>query len=242
MARLSGSVERVCVWLGGALFVASLACFAYFYLIQWTSFHEPLVPVLGHDGIAVDPRQAAAVDALLLTLFAAHHSVFARQSAKEWLARVVPVRLLRTTYVCVASLLLCAVCLLWQPIDRDIYFVTGWRTAPFVGVQLFGLWLAAQSVRAIDAFELAGIRNQSSSSLQIAGPYRVVRHPLYSGFLLAVLGVAHVTADRLVFALFALAYIVVAIPWEEQALSETYGSDYHAYRQRVRWRLVPYVY
>jgi methanethiol S-methyltransferase len=239
MLTMSNGIERVCVWLGGAIFVASLACFAYFYLIQWTSMRRAFVDLLGPG--AVDPRQAATVDALLLTVFAVHHSLFAREPVKQWLARAIPAGLIRTTYVSVASLLLCAVCFLWQPIGRDLYLVTGWGAALFAGVQLFGVGLIARSVRGIDALELAGIRS-GPSPLQVEGPYGSVRHPVYSGFLLAVLGAAHMTADRLAFGLFSCAYIVVAIPWEERALEHTYPDEYDAYRRRVRWRVVPYLY
>src|SRR5947209_3424456 len=95
--------DRPFVWLGGALFAASLAACAFRYLFVWGSSGD------GH----VD---AVAPNALLFGLFAAHHSVFARERAKERLARLVPEHLLRSVYVWTASVLLLLVCALWQPV------------------------------------------------------------------------------------------------------------------------------
>ena len=50
------------------------------------------------------------------------------------------------------------------------------------------------------------------------------------------------TATRAVFAVISCAYVAVAIAWEEAGLIETFGSDYEAYRRRVRWRMIPFVY
>lgn len=237
-------VERTYVWAGGASFVLSLTLCAYSYLVLWSS-GEPALPQVLHrwQQPSAGPVGAAAIDGLLFALFAAHHSLFAREPVKQRLARAIPERLLRPTYVLTSSLLLSAVCLLWQPIGGDLYREAGWRVAAHASIQLFGVWLIWRSVGAIDALELAGIRRRSSSDrLQMAGPYRVVRHPLYSGWLLVVFGAAHMTGDRLAFAAFTAAYLLVAIPWEERALAETFGADYQAYERRVRWRLVPYVY
>src|SRR5207245_11624808 len=105
------------------------------------------------------------------------------------------------------------------------------------GVQLAAVWLVAQSVLAIDALELAGIRRQSApDALQVGGPYRWVRHPLYLGWLLAVFGPAHMTGDRLAFATISSLYLVVAISWEERSLVRAFGPRYEEYRQQVRWR------
>jgi protein-S-isoprenylcysteine O-methyltransferase Ste14 len=109
-------------------------------------------------------------------------------------------------------------------------------------VQLTGLWFIAVSVRAIDALELAGIRESSNTGLQVGGPYRLVRHPLYLGWVLAVFGAPHMTGDRLTFAIVSSMYLVVAVPWEERSLERAFGESYRHYKQRVRWRMLPFVY
>jgi methanethiol S-methyltransferase len=223
-------IERVFVWLGGVVFVGSLGFCAYAYSVRWS------VP---HPG----DSSALVFDAVLFSVFAMHHSVFARTPVKDWLSRLVPERLLRSVYVWIASLLLVTVCAAWKPIGGKVYEHAGWLGVPHALVQLVGIWLIARSVRTIDPLDLAGIRRQSASEgLQIGGPYRLVRHPLYLGWLLAVFGAALMTADRLAFAAITTAYLVIAIPWEERSLRAAFGSEYERYSHLVRWRLVPFVF
>lgn len=225
--------DRLFVWSGGALFVLSLTACAYAYVVVWAS------PAAGGGAWT-----SVAINTALFTVFALHHSLFARESLKGQVARIVPDRLLRSFYVWIASLLLLVVLASWQPIAAgDAWAVAGWRAAVHASVQLGGVWLIARSVATIDPLELAGIKPPSGSdSLQIAGPYRWVRHPLYLGWLLAVFGAAHMTADRLTFAAITSAYLFVAIPWEERSLLRMFGEPYARYQRTVRWRIIPYVY
>ena len=222
---------RAFVWVGGGLFVASLALTAFVYLWPFGAS----TPFAGWGG--------AAFDGLLFLVFAAHHSGFARDSVKDMVAARVPERLIRSTYVYIASELLIVVCLLWRPVGGVVYTATGAVFALLAAVQLLGLGFIAASVRAIDGLELAGIREPAANTaLQVAGPYRVVRHPLYLGWMLAVFGTPHLTGDRLAFAIVSSAYLVVAVPWEERSLERVFGESYRRYQQRVRWRVVPFVY
>jgi protein-S-isoprenylcysteine O-methyltransferase Ste14 len=218
-------------WSGGAIFVIALAVCLWCYLfvlgesrpwLGWTPF---------------------GVDALLITVFAMHHSVFARAGVKRWMARAIPEPLLRSVYVWIASVLLIGVCLLWQPVGGEFYASSGWRAALHAAVQLAGIAVIAQSVRAIDPLELAGIRPPSGSDgLQIDGPYRLVRHPLYFGWMLASFGAAHMTGDRLTFAALTSLYLAMAIPWEERSLVAAFGDAYRRYQRQVRWRMIPFIY
>jgi protein-S-isoprenylcysteine O-methyltransferase Ste14 len=244
-------MERLLVWLGGALFVASLTYCAYSYLFVWGMAWNPAYWVV-HDWHGnttsvgwyhFNPTASIALNTLLFGLFAIHHSVLARETVKARLARAVPERLLRPVYVWTASALLILICALWRPVGGEIYHVTGWRAVAHACVQLGGVLMIALSVRAIDPLELAGIRTpQTRESLQITGPYRWVRHPLYLGWMLAVFGAGHMTGDRLAFAVITSAYLVIAVPWEEQSLKDSFGQDYFDYTRRVRWRIVPYVF
>ena len=230
-----GKLARLFVWAGGVMFVSALAAAAYIYLIRWaTPSSHPV------------HATAILVDLALLTVFATHHSVFARESTKRRMAAVVPEHLSRSVYVWTASLLLIGALTFWQRVGGDLYAVTGWRAMLHAGVQLAGLWMIARSVARIDGLELAGIRqaaaHEASQTLQTGGPYRWVRHPLYLGWVLATFGAAHMTADRLTFAVITAAYLAAAVPWEERALVRAFGDDYARYSKRVRWRIVPYVY
>jgi protein-S-isoprenylcysteine O-methyltransferase Ste14 len=184
-----------------------------------------------------------AFDAALITVFALHHSLFARERIKEWLARSAATSLLRSVYVWVASLLLMLVCVLWRPIGGEIYHATGIRAIAHAAIQIAGVWITARGVARIDPLELAGIRPAAGTErLQVTGPYRWVRHPLYLGWMLAVFGTAHMTGDRLAFAAITTIYLVVAIPWEERSLLKSFGDDYARYVRDVTWRMIPFIY
>jgi protein-S-isoprenylcysteine O-methyltransferase Ste14 len=224
------SSDRLFVWAGGVMFGGSLAFCAYSYLVRWAVPYD------------VD-WAASGFDAIVFSVFALHHSLFARTRAKDRLARLVPDRLLRSVYVWIASLLLVAVCVLWRPIGGVVYHHTGWIAVGHVVVQVLGVLIVAQSVRTIDALELAGIRSQSDAAgLQVVGPYRLVRHPLYLGWILVVFGAGLMTGDRLAFAAITTLYLVLAIPWEERSLRAAFGSDYERYMRHVRWRMIPFIY
>jgi protein-S-isoprenylcysteine O-methyltransferase Ste14 len=229
--------DRLFVWTGGALFIASLATVAWWYA-------GPLGRANRAPGTSTG--MALALDAVLFSVFALHHSLFARTPLKNAVARLVPASLLRSIYVWIASLLLVTLCALWQPVGGVLYDANAWLTVVLVIVQLTGLGLIARSVAAIDPLELAGIRHTDAdkepSPLQTTGPYRLVRHPLYLGWMLIVFGPALLTGDRLAFAAFSSFYLVVAIPWEERSLTAAFGQEYVRYTRQVRWRVIPYVY
>jgi methanethiol S-methyltransferase len=226
-------LERTFVWLGAGAFVLALAATGYSFLVLWQ-------PGLVAANVS---WTNAAVDAALFAAFAAHHSIFARAGIKAHLARAVPDRLIRAIYVWTASLLLLAVLAWWQPVGGLLYRISGaWLLGPAVA-QVAGVLLIARSVRVIDALDLAGVRDSAAAAgLQVRGPYRFVRHPLYLGWVLVVCGTAAMTGDRLAFAVYSVAYLIVAVPWEERSLRHAFGAEYVRYSRRVRWRIVPYVY
>jgi len=222
---------RAFAWLGGGLFVASLSTCAWTYGF-----------VMGRR-LPAAGLSALAVDAALVTIFALHHSLFARERVKAWLSRSLPASRLRSVYVWVASVLLILVCLLWRPIGGEVYAASGVAALALAAVQLAGLGITARGVARIDPLELAGIRPASQTEgLQVTGPYGWVRHPLYLGWLLMVFGAAHMTGDRLAFAATTTVYLVIAIPWEERALRRTFGDAYARYARAVRWRMIPFIY
>jgi protein-S-isoprenylcysteine O-methyltransferase Ste14 len=233
MELMPARLERAFTWLGGAAFVSSLALAAYVFLVRWGH---------GSDGEVVD-WSAVWLNTAAFTVFAAHHSAFARTGVKAALARTLPDRLLRSVYVWIASGLFMAVMAWWQPIGGVLYHVTGNWAVGMALVQASGVLLTAVAVRAIDALDLAGIRQAPvRQDLQVRGPYRLVRHPLYLGWVLVVFGTAHMTGDRALFAGLSTLYLIIAIPWEERSLRAAFGDAYARYAARVRWRILPWVY
>jgi methanethiol S-methyltransferase len=223
-------IQRAIMWAGGAAFVASLALCALTYTVTFGRAH----PFRGWPPLAAD--------AALFMLFALHHSLFARERMKRAVADAVPPRLVRSLYVWTASICLALMCLLWQPIGGNAYDTQGPPAFAHAVLQLAGVWLVAQSVAKIDALELAGIRPPAGGGLQTDGPYRLVRHPLYLGWMLIVFGAARMSGDRLAFAALTTAYLVIAISWEERSLTLSFGDEYVRYKALVRWRLIPFIY
>ena len=178
-----------------------------------------------------------------LLLFAAHHSVCARESVKQALARVFPERLLRSIYVWVASLLLLAVYVWWQPVLGLLYRVDGVGSLVLRLAQCAGLGLTISAATAMRPLELSGITPpRTDEPLVVRGTYGLVRHPLHLGWVLMVFGTPAMTGDRFVFAALTTCYLIVALRWEERALEQTFGAAYADYVARVRWRIVPYLY
>ena len=74
------------------------------------------------------------------------------------------------------------------------------------------------------------------------GPYSVVRHPIYSGLLLAVIGTALVVGEvrGLVAVTIAFTAWLAKLRTEEAFLMEQFGSQYEEYRRHTR-ALVPFI-
>lgn len=220
-------------WLATAAFGLSLAYFLYAYLFLF-------------DGTS-GSRYGLAVNVVLFTLFALHHSVFARTGIKAGLRARLPARLERAVYTLVASILFAAVCWLWRPLEGTAWTLPwGWRWVGY-SVQLAGIVLTLIGARALDIRELSGVRQvvpekAHALALKTNGLYGFVRHPLYFAWVLLVFGAPQMTMTRLSFAVVSTLYLAIAIPFEERSLVETFGPDYASYREKVRWRMMPGIY
>jgi methanethiol S-methyltransferase len=231
---------RAFAWGGAVLFAASLAYFLFTYAFTYGE---------NQDAATVGP--AITWNLTVFTVFALHHSVFARERVRAFVARTVPVSLERSVYVWIASLLFIAVCSLWRPVGGVAWSIApplGWLA---YGIMAVGVWLSVRSATVIDVWELAGVRqtnpksqipNPKSGEFKTSGPYGFVRHPIYLGWFLMVFGVPLMTGTRLVFAIVSCAYLLIAIPMEERTLRRSSAGKYDDYMRLVRWKLLPGVY
>ena len=187
--------------------------------------------------------EALAVDVGLLALFAVQHSVMARRWFKERWTRIVPVPLERSTYVLLSSLALLLMFWQWQPMGGTVWSVEDPVAAAGLRVLFgFGWALVLVCTFLIDHFDLFGLRQVSRFLLgrpdapvafTTPGPYRLVRHPLYVGWLFAFWMTPTMTLAHLVFAITTTLYILVAIQFEERDLVHAHGQAYEDYRRRV---------
>ncbi len=92
-------------------------------------------------------------------------------------------------------------------------------------------------------YQLGGSTPRSADKLVVAGPYRLIRHPMYTAALVIALGLACLVQSLAFFAVFCiyLVLILALVPTEEDALRTAYGEQYGVYRQRTR-KLIPFVY
>jgi protein-S-isoprenylcysteine O-methyltransferase Ste14 len=179
----------------------------------------------------------------LLGLFAIQHSVMARPTFKQMWTRWVPVPVERSTYVLFSSLALIVLFWQWRPLGGVLWDVS----APTGRAALYSLYAAGWGVLLlstflINHFDLFGLRQvwlhlrgREYTPLRFRTPllYRVVRHPLYVGWLLIFWSTPLMTTAHLVFAVMTTAYILVAIQFEERNLIDEHGDRYRDYRDQV---------
>ena len=186
--------------------------------------------------------EAIVVDLLLLGLFAVQHSVMARPAFKRWWTQFVPPPIERSTYVLFASAALALLFWQWQPLGGPLWAVGGAAGIALQVVSVTGWGLVLVSTFLINHFELFGLRQSFAPLLGLRdvepvfrtpGLYRVVRHPIYLGFLLAFWATPVMTAGHLLFALMTTGYILVGIMLEEHDLVEMFEGEYRDYRHRV---------
>jgi protein-S-isoprenylcysteine O-methyltransferase Ste14 len=186
--------------------------------------------------------QALLINVGLLGLFAVQHSVMARPRFKRALLRIIPRAAERSTYVLASSAALILLFWQWRPLGGVVWDIQHptWRAVAYAAFA-FGWLLVLVTTFLINHFDLFGLRQvwlhlrgQEYRPLRFVtpGPYRLVRHPLYVGWLFAFWAAPTMTITHLFFAIVTTAYILVAIQLEERDLIDAH-PEYREYRQRV---------
>ena len=229
---------------------------AVVYLVFLVSFVYA-IPFLGDilvrktvdSGPAGAVLPSAVIDTLLLGVFAVQHSVMARPAFKRAWTKFVPKALERSTYVLAASLALALVYWQWRPLPASVWTVANPAAAMILtGLFFAGFGLVLISTFLIDHFELFGLRQawgpilklpEHEASFKSPSLYRLVRHPIYLGFVLGMWATPHMTVGHLLFAAGATGYILIGIWFEERDLIGLFGDRYRQYRTEVSM-LIPW--
>ncbi len=237
---------------GAAAYLLFLA--AFLYLVGFVG--NICVPRTVDHGLSAPIGRAILVNMLLLGAFGVQHSVMARPGFKRWWARFIPASIERSTYVWLSNAVLLLLYWQWRTIPAVIWHVElpAGRLAVWV---LFWLgWVTAlASTFLINHFDLFGLRQAylawrekpyTNIAFHTRLLYRLVRHPLMLGFLIAFWSAPTMTAGHLLFALGMTGYILIAVQLEERDLVAALGDQYRDYRRdvpmllplrrRPRWR------
>jgi methanethiol S-methyltransferase len=234
------AMSRILALLYG---VASYLLFFFTFLYAIGFVTGLVVPKTIDTGTVVPLTEALIVNLLLMSLFAVQHSVMARPGFKRWWTQFVPKPIERSTYVLFATLALILLLWQWRPIPVVVWETTDpMAVVALTGLSLVGWFLVLTSTFMINHFELFGLhqvvnnlagRHMGEARFKTPMLYRLVRHPIYLGFIIAFWAAPVMTAGHFLFAAVTTAYIFVGIMLEEHDLVDQFGDEYRHYRERV---------
>ena len=221
-------------------------------VICYAAFLGTILYAIGFIGNIVVPKtidsepeasltKALLVNGSLLLLFALQHSIMARPAFKRRWTRIIPSELERSSFVLLSSACLILMMWLWQPIGGVVWSVDDRVVQTVLTVLYLAGWgIVFISTFLINHFDLFGLRQvwlyfngkpYTPLPFRLPGFYRLVRHPLYLGFLIAFWCTPVMTVAHLLFAILTTGYILVAIQFEERDLIAHFGEKYREYKK-----------
>lgn len=200
-----------------------------------------------YASLGIDHRNTAPADMPLLInlglilLFGLQHTVMARPAFKSRLTRLLPPAAERSTYVLMTGIVILVMVQYWQPMTGTVWQVEdetarlGINLAFYLG---WGISLAATYM--INHNHLFGLqqsfgRDESATAKDFVTPmfYRLVRHPIQTGVLIALVAAPDMTMGRATLAIGMIVYIVIGLYYEERDLIAEFGDTYRDYKARV---------
>lgn len=226
----------------GIAFICYVVFFATFlYLIGFVG-NLPYLPTTVDRGPQAAVGGAILINTALIAGFGIQHSIMARPAFKATWTRIVPHALERSVYVLAASLMLILLFAFWRPLPDVVWAVSGPAAIVLWAFFALGWATVLLSTFLINHFELFGLQQvwfnltgRAARPPEFRTPllYRLVRHPLYLGFLIAFWATPVMTFGHLLLAVGMSAYILIAIPIEEGDLIDIFGDRYLDYKARV---------
>lgn len=215
---------------------------AFLYAIGFVG--NLFVPKTIDSGVEPTLLKAILTNTILLSVFALQHSIMARPKFKEWFTSIFSPAMERSTYVLLSSLALLLIYWQWQPITTIVWEAEN----KIVVYALYGIFflgwlivfLSTFMISHFELFDLAQIFNNLKNR-QTPNPkfqtnyfYKIVRHPIMLGFLIAFWATPTMTVGHLLFTLVTTGYIFVAVKYlEEKDLKKIIGEKYENYQEEV---------
>lgn len=174
------------------------ALIAYVGFMGWMVYmigflgHFP-VPKSVNSGQSGSMWEAVLVNSLMVALFAVQHTIMARPKFKQWVMRIIPNHLERSTFVFITDVIAWFLIWQWRPIEGVVWHVHGFAAYALTGVSILGWAIVCLGSFLINHFELLGLEQawhyfRGTKPKRVVfvtrGLYKYVRHPLMLGFLI----------------------------------------------------------
>jgi protein-S-isoprenylcysteine O-methyltransferase Ste14 len=202
------------------------------------------VPKTIDSGVQNPVGFALIINLMLLLVFALQHSIMARPGFKRVWTKIIPKSVERSTYILMTNAALILIFLFWQPMPAKVWDASNTFTGTALSILFWiGWFIVLTSTFMIDHFSLLGLKQvHAHLKAQVApetkflkiGFYRLVRHPIMTGFLIAFWATPTMSVGHLLFTVATTLYIIIAVlRLEEKDLVAEIGSEYLAYQREI---------
>ena len=215
---------------------------AFLYAIGFVG--NIIVPKSIDSGTQTTLFSSFFINVILLSVFALQHSIMARPAFKKWFTTIISPAMERSTYILLSSLSLLLIYWQWQPITTIVWEAENEIVSIVLkGIFFLGWLIVLISTFMINHFELFGLaqifdnlknRQTLNPKFQTNYLYKIVRHPIMLGFIIAFWATPSMTLGHLLFTLVTTIYILIAVKYlEEKDLRKFIGEKYETYQKEV---------
>jgi protein-S-isoprenylcysteine O-methyltransferase Ste14 len=247
-------IHKIIEWHASESLV-SRALIAAYGLIAYLTFFGTILYAIGFTTSLLVPKNinsgtpgsllsAMLINGAMLLAFVVQHTIMARPRFKAWVTQFIPNAMERSTFVLLASLILAGTFFFWKPMPEVLWSIEhAVLSKVLTGISLIGWATVFLSSFMVSHFDLFGVRqvitnlkgeDYSPISFRLVGLYKLVRHPLMTGFLIAFWFTPTMTVGHLFFAIMTTGYILLGTKIEEHDLIASFGEQYLEYKRNVR--------
>jgi len=240
MTRLISMLYGLVCYVLGVMSLVLFILFANNHMGIWGIETLTSLNIDQHNNAPVD--NPFLINLGLLTLFGLQHSVMARPSFKKKLTKILPESWERSTYVLATAIVTMALVQYWQPMPGSLWHVENSGSRIILTTLFYSGWAVTfLATYMLNHFHLFGLQQSFKADDPDAGSkefktplfYKIVRHPIQTGVVIAMLSTPDMTTGRAVLAAGMLVYIMIGLRYEERDLVAEFGDTYRDYKKRV---------